>query len=125
MSTLHKLVYGDMEKVLEAIKKIDEKKDADLERLREENRKLREEYDKDEEVQKLKAEIDDLCKRSLLIMCENEKVAEKAFRDEHYKKCKNGNRYIYELTGTGLGTSVVITCPVCGEKKEVTDTSTW
>ena len=55
----------------------------------------------------------------------NEKKAERAFRDSHYKSCKNGSKYLYELTGTGIGTAITIKCPVCGEEKNITDYDCW
>ena len=69
---------------------------------------------------------------SLLQLSDNEVKAIKDFRDKHYKKCAEplhskaaGNTYIYELTGTGLGTCIKITCPICGETEDVTDTDSW
>ena len=56
---------------------------------------------------------------------DNEKKAERAFRDSHYKSCKNGSKYLYELTGTGIGTAITIKCPVCGEEKNITDYDCW
>ena len=54
------------------------------------------------------------------------------FRERHYKKCaeplhsKNvGNTYIYDLIGTGIGTIIKVTCPLCGESEDITDTSSW
>ena len=125
MEGLSKFIYGDMEEALETIRKIDAKKDADLERLREENKRLREEHYKDEELQKLQDKIKDLSNRALLFMSEKEKEAEKAFRKEHYEKCKNGNHYIYDLRGSGIGTGIYITCPKCGERKDITDVESW
>ena len=125
MDNLNMFIYGDMEKALDTVRKIDAKKDADLERLREENRKLREEYNKDAEIKELLERIGYLKSHSLHVMSDKEMEADKAFRDEHYKKCKNGHHYIYELTGSGLGVGIDVVCPVCGEKKDITDTSNW
>ncbi len=49
----------------------------------------------------------------------------RAFRDSHYKSCKNGSKYLYELTGTGIGTAITIKCPGCGEEKNITDYDCW
>ena len=46
-------------------------------------------------------------------------------KDSHYKSCKNGSKYLYELTGTGIGTAITIKCPVCGEEKNITDYDCW
>ena len=53
------------------------------------------------------------------------KAVEKAFKDSHYESCKNGGKYLYELTGTGIGTAITIKCPVCGEEKNITDYDCW
>lgn len=47
------------------------------------------------------------------------------FRNQHYVSCGNGSRYIFELTGTGIGEAISIQCPVCGERKDVTDVENW
>ena len=89
-------------------------------------------WNKDEEIQKYKAAAEDARHHSLLQLSDNEVKAIKDFRDKHYKKCAEplhnkaaGNTYIYELTGTGLGTCIKITCPICGETKDITDTDNW
>lgn len=90
------------------------------------------EYNKDEEIQKYKAEIQELRARSLLLMSDKEAKAERDFRNRHYEKCARplktksaGNTYIYELTGTGLGTCIKITCPICGQSEDITDIDSW
>ena len=77
------------------------------------------EWNKDEEIQRA-VEMTEYCQ-----MSDNEKKAERAFRDSHYKSCKNGSKYLYELTGTGIGTAITIKCPVCGEEKDITDYDCW
>lgn len=90
------------------------------------------EYDKDVEIQKYKAEIQELRAKSLLIMSDKEAKAERNFRNRHYEQCARplkaksvGNTYIYELTGTGLGTCIKITCPICGQSEDITDIDSW
>ena len=71
------------------------------------------EWNKDEEIQRA-VEMTEYCRtHSLCQMSDNEKKAERAFRDSHYKSCKNGSKYLYELTGTGIGTAITIKCPYC------------
>lgn len=83
------------------------------------------EWNKDEEIQRA-VEMTEYCRtHSLCQMSDNEKKAERAFRDSHYKSCKNGSKYLYELTGTGIGTAITIKCPVCGEEKNITDYDCW
>lgn len=83
------------------------------------------EWNKDEEIQRA-VKMTEYCRtHSLCQMSDNEKKAERAFRDSHYKSCKNGSKYLYELTGTGIGTAITIKCPVCGEEKDITDYDCW
>ena len=65
-------------------------------------------------------------------MSDKEIEAERNFRYRHYEKCalplnnkSAGNTYIYELTGTGLGTCIKITCPICGQSEDITDIDSW
>ena len=44
------------------------------------------------------------------------------FIDKHYHgKCHNGNNFIYDIKGTGLGACIEIKCPKCGESEDITD----
>lgn len=47
------------------------------------------------------------------------------FRNKHYKKCNNGHDYIVRLKSSGIGESIEVTCPRCGETKNITDISKW
>ena len=94
-------------------------------------------FNKDEEIQKAKDLVEYTRKHSLLQLSDKEVNREKAFRTKHYEKHIlkidgepmpmkiNGNTYIYELTGTGLGIIIKITCPICGESEDITDTESW
>ena len=61
---------------------------------------------------------------------EKELKAFNAFSKKH-EKCRakfradNGRAPYIIPYGTGLGTCVTAVCPVCGEKKEITDISVW
>ena len=90
------------------------------------------EWNKDTEIQKYKETVKYIRNHSLFIMSDKEFKADKEFREQHYKMCAEplhsktaGNTYIYELTGTGLGTCITITCPICGQSKDITDTDSW
>lgn len=108
---------------------------AQYEELEKENKSLRDilkSWNKNKEIQEYKAMAEEIRKNSLLVMSEKEKQAERKFRDEHYHTCAEplhskgkGNTYIYELTGTGLGTIIRIKCPICGEEKDITDLDNW
>lgn len=82
-------------------------------------------WNKDEEIRRAVEMAKYSCTHSLYQMSDNEQKAERAFRDSHYKSCENGGKYLYELTGTGIGTAITIKCPVCGEEKDITDHDCW
>ena len=82
-------------------------------------------WNKDEEIRRAVEMVEYSRTHSLYQMSDNEKKAERAFRDSHCKSCENGCRYLYELTGTGVGTAITIKCPVCGEEKDITDYDCW
>lgn len=76
-------------------------------------------------ISELKEELQSIRKHSLLILTDYQTQADRKFRDNHYNSCSNGNRYLYEITGHGLGVCLEITCPVCGKSEDITDSSTW
>lgn len=80
-------------------------------------------YNKDEEIHKLREEIAELRRNSLLIMSDKEKEAAKTFSEEHYIKC-HGN-VEYNLVGTGIGTVVKIKCQKCNLQQDITDIDAW
>lgn len=97
-----------------------------------ENIQLRNEienYSKDVEIVELNNQIADLRKKSLLIMTDNECDELHAFRARHYEMHKltrhSSDTYIYELTGTGVGTLIKVKCPICNEEKDITDVGCW
>ena len=96
--------------------------------LRAENQMLKDmlnSYNKDEEIAKLKTEMDELWSNSLIVLYPKEKDRIKTFKQKHYEKCKNGNEYTYHMTGTGIGTVIEIECPVCKGIQDVTDVDSW
>ena len=105
------------------------------EELKNENKILREElnsYNKDEEIQKCQMAVKDTISHSLFVMSDKEKKANAEFKNKHYKMCAEplhnkakGNTYIYELTGTGIGTVIKIKCPICGAEEDITDMDNW
>lgn len=95
-------------------------------------RQTLDEWRKDDEIQELKEVNNSIMRHSLLQMTDKEVEAERAFRKKHWEKCAEkfhskakGNTYIYELTGTELGTIIKITCPLCGETEDITDEESW
>ena len=89
-------------------------------------------WNKDEEIQKWKKQAEDNSKYSLCHLSPKEYEAKKAFIRKHYEECAvplnskiAGSTYIYELTGTGIGTCIKITCPICGQSEDITDIDSW
>ena len=116
--------------------------DEKLDDLRYEYRKLKKQcedlkntldsWNKDEEIQEAKKSAEYAYEHSLLTLSDNELKSLRTFRERHYKECAKpyrdkakGNTYIYTLTGTGLGTIIEITCPICGATLDVTDINNW
>lgn len=100
----------------------------DKERAWESHHKLREEYDKDEEVSKLKQELEDLRNRAYLVLNENEQKALKEFSRLHYDKCykkHKGRTTHIEFYGTGIGDVIIAKCPCCGDAKDISDVDSW
>ena len=61
---------------------------------------------------------------------QKEKEAYDQFEKEHIhdrlSSKYNGGRAPYLIpTGTGIGTNLKVVCPICGESKDITDTSVW
>ena len=95
--------------------------------------KVLQEWNKDEELQKLRQEKEDIYKHSLLTNLSDKEISNLAtFRDKHYRTCcgngqykSKGNEWIYTIGGTGLGHIIKITCPECGVTEDVTDIDNW
>ena len=117
------MITRSFKECLEKMKEINESQCNTIEYLRE---KLRT-YDKEKEIVERDETINRLYKHSICVMSEKEAKADDVFRNKHWKEtgCRNGNHYIYDLVGSGLGVDITITCPVCGESKNITDISSW
>lgn len=74
-------------------------KDKQIEQLRKENNRLRDEHYKDEELKKLQEKIDKLqgdCNRGFPISFNEQEVIDE-FREEHKKECPHCSfKYIFE-----------------------------
>lgn len=123
--------YMDIDKFCSCIKEKFKSKDAIISILREDNRKLREEYDKDEEINKLKQELKEAkedCRRGFSIS-EEEWERIKNWQREHnendhgFKTLEQklaaegccGGRYRYEFVPTSIGTIGTVVCS-CGAR---------
>ena len=91
-----------------------------------------EEWNKDQEIEKYKKQAEDIRIHSLQYLTDNELKEIESFKKNHYARCAaplqnkaKGDTYIYTITNTGLGAIIQITCPLCGETKDITDTDSW
>lgn len=123
----------DLDKCIRAIQCRNTDNEKRIKYLEEENRKLKEEYNKDEEIQKIQERLDKMQKdywRGFPITIEEEKAIEewKKKHDEEVhgwitseQRMKaegcSGGRYSYKFVPTALGTSGVIRCH-CGAEFE-------
>lgn len=120
-----KIIFGDPEKNIEnSLAKIKESTDYLIKR----NQKLSDQlnhYNKISGIDAKNDEIRSIQQRSITIFSHIEYERDKAFKEKHYKQCKNGNHFIYDLQGTGIGTIIKIKCPICGAEEDITDTDSW
>ena len=82
-------------------------------------------WNKDEKIQELLKQLYATQKRCLHDLIGDEMDKYYAFRRRHYDKCKNSDHYVVELNATGIGESIIVKCPVCGEYADITDYSMW
>jgi hypothetical protein len=89
--------------------------------------KLRDEYNKDEEIAKLKQTIEDMRKKSFLTLDDVELEAYTKFTTKHYESCykrKRGTTHV-EFFGTGLGNVITVKCSVCDAIEDITNIDNW
>lgn len=86
-----------------------------------------ENYNKDEEIKERDEQIRSLREHALVILSDKELAAAKAFIQHHWKDtgCRNSDSYSYRITGCDIGHEIIITCPRCGESKNITDYNDW
>lgn len=90
------------------------------------NDKLRskvDEWNKDDEIQKLKRQIEDMRRKSVHIRSEKEMNDETEYLSQHRSKCSGDMQYLFK--GNGIGTWYTLTCEKCGEVKEIDDMDNW
>ena len=99
----------------------------------EDMQKTLQEWNKDEEIQKLKEQNDWIYKHALCTNLSDKEIASmNAFRKKHYETCcgngkykSKGNTWRYEISGTGIGHIIKIQCSECGVWEDVTDIDNW
>lgn len=83
---------------------------------------VRDEKFKDEELKRLKEELDFYKRNSLVVLSDEQRERAKEFQHEHYKKCETGHRsFVYTVTPTNVITIVELRCPICGEIIDVSN----
>lgn len=108
----------DFNKCIKALQCINKDNEERIRYLEEENKKLKEEYYKDEELQKMKAEVEKMQNdlwRGFPISEEEEKAIV-SWTIKHSHNCSKHN-YSYIFVNTPLGVSGTVRCS-CGAKFE-------
>ena len=83
---------------------------------------IKDEKFKDEEVKRLKEELDFYKRNSLVVLSDAQRERAEEFQREHYKKCDTGHRsFVYTVTPTNVITIVELRCPKCGEIIDVSN----
>ena len=83
---------------------------------------IKDEKFKDEEVKRLKEELDFYKRNSLVVLSDTQRERAEEFQREHYKKCDTGHRsFVYTVTPTNVITIVELRCPKCGEIIDVSN----
>lgn len=118
------LMKRDFALSIDKIKEVYEKQTATIERLEKENKFLKEQYDKDEEVSKLKTEILNMKRQmsNAFVLNEKETKAIADWIENHSKEFHNdkpyctsiGRAFSYTFTPTSIGSIGEITC-ICGQ----------
>ena len=77
---------------------------------------VKDEKFKDEELTRLREELEFYKRNSLVTLSDIQKKRADEFIHEHYKKCDTGYKsFVYTVTPTNVITIVELRCPVCGE----------
>lgn len=83
---------------------------------------VKDEKFKDEELTRLREELDFYKRNSLVTLSDKQKKRADEFIHEHYKKCETGYRsFTYTVTPTNVITVVELRCPKCGEIIDVSN----
>lgn len=94
----------------------------DKEDYRQSYLKVKDEKFKDEELKRLKEELDFYKRNNLVTLSDAQRERAKEFQHEHYKKCETGHRsFVYTVTPTNVITIVELRCPKCGEIIDVSN----
>ena len=116
----------DVKKMLQELSDKIELMQEDHNDLVESYRKLKDEKFKDEEIKRLKEELDFYQRNTLVTLSDKQRENARRFQKEHYKNCETGMMsFKYTIIPTGIGNVVEIRCPKCGEILDLTDYDLW
>lgn len=116
----------DVKKMLQELSDKIELMQEDHNDLVESYRKLKDEKFKDEEIKRLKKELDFYQRNTLVTLSDKQRENARRFQKEHYENCETGMMsFKYTIIPTGIGNVVEIRCPKCGEILDLTDYDLW
>ena len=116
----------DVKKMLQELSDKIELMQEDHDDLVESYRKLKDEKFKDEEIKRLKKELDFYQRNTLVTLSDKQRENARRFQKEHYENCETGMiSFKYTIIPTGIGNVVEIKCPKCGEILDLTDYDLW
>ena len=116
----------DVKKMLQELSDKIELMQEDHDDLVESYRKLKDEKFKDEEIKRLKEELDFYQRNTLVTLSDKQRENARCFQKEHYENCDTGMMsFKYTIIPTGIGNVVEIRCPKCGEILDLTDYDLW
>lgn len=116
----------DIKKMLQELSDKIELMQEDHNDLVESYRKLKDEKFKDEEIKRLKKELDFYQRNTLVTLSDKQRENARRFQKEHYENCETGMMsFKYTIIPTGIGNVVEIRCPKCGEILDLTDYDLW
>ena len=116
----------DVKEILQELSDKIELMQEDHDDLVESYRKLKDEKFKDEEIKRLKKELDFYQRNTLVTLSDKQRENARRFQKEHYENCETGMRsFKYTIIPTGIGNVVEIRCPKCGEILDLTDYDLW
>ena len=116
----------DVKEILQELSDKIELMQEDHDDLVESYRKLKDEKFKDEEIKRLKEELDFYQRNTLVTLSDKQRENARRFQKEHYENCETGMiSFKYTIIPTGIGNVVEIRCPKCGEILDLTDYDLW
>ena len=116
----------DVKEILQELSDKIELMQEDHNDLVESYRKLKDEKFKDEEIKRLKEELDFYQRNTLVTLSDKQRENARHFQKEHYENCETGMiSFKYTIIPTGIGNVVEIRCPKCGEILDLTDYDLW